>query len=94
MTILTCATYIIAIVFMCVMIFIGIWLFIIAIKAYNQIKYKNFILEKIYEKLDKYADNKFSFDEFKYYLNLNKDNDMQNVSASKINNIKDYEKFQ
>ena len=33
---------------MVLFMFIGIWLFIVALKAYHQLKYKNFILEKIY----------------------------------------------
>lgn len=46
---ITCS---IAILFMSVGIFIGIWLFIVALKAFRQLKYKNYILEKIYQKLD------------------------------------------
>ena len=46
---ITCS---IAILFMSVGIFIGIWLFIVALKAFRQLKYKNYILEKIFEKLD------------------------------------------
>ena len=52
MSILYGATCIVGIVFMSVFIFIGIWLFIIALKAYHQLKYKNFILEKIYQKIN------------------------------------------
>ncbi|MGL4454042.1 MAG: hypothetical protein ACRCTZ_23065 [Sarcina sp.] len=44
---MTIAVQIIAILFMLTLIFIGIWSFIIANKAYNQFKYKNYLLEKI-----------------------------------------------
>lgn len=45
------STLIIAIIFMLTFMFIGIWLFIVALKAYNQLCYKNYILEKIYQKI-------------------------------------------
>ncbi|MGL4654516.1 MAG: hypothetical protein ACRCWM_01315 [Sarcina sp.] len=44
---MTIAVQIIAILFMLTLMFIGIWSFIIANKAYNQFKYKNYLLEKI-----------------------------------------------
>lgn len=47
MSFLMGATFIIGIIFMLTFMFIGIWLFIIALKAYNQLRYKNYILEKI-----------------------------------------------
>ena len=52
MSVLFGASCIIGILFMVTFMFIGIWLFITALKAYHQLKYKNFILEKIYQKLD------------------------------------------
>lgn len=45
------STLIIAIIFMLTFLFIGIWLFIVALKAYKQLCYKNYILEKIYQKI-------------------------------------------
>jgi hypothetical protein len=39
------------IIFMLILIFIGIWLLVLANKAYKQLKYKNYILEKINEKI-------------------------------------------
>lgn len=51
MSILYGATCIVGIIFMTAFLFIGIWLFITALKAYNQLRYKNYILEKIYEKI-------------------------------------------
>lgn len=46
-------TCIVAIFFMLSIIFIGIWLLITAIKTFGQIKYKNYILEKIQQNLEK-----------------------------------------
>ena len=44
---MTLAVQVVAILFMLIMIFLGIWSFVIANKAYRQIKYKNYLLEKI-----------------------------------------------
>lgn len=44
---MTIAVQIISILFMLTLMFIGIWSFIIANKAYNQLKYKNYLLEKV-----------------------------------------------
>ncbi|PRR80715.1 hypothetical protein [Clostridium vincentii] len=52
MSILYGATCIVGIIFMLTFMFIGIWLFITALKAFQQLRYKNYILEKIYQKLD------------------------------------------
>lgn len=45
------AVQIIGILFMLTLMFIGIWSFVLANKAYNQIKYKNYLLEKISNRL-------------------------------------------
>ncbi len=45
MSILFGASCVVAIIFMTTFMFIGIWLFITALKAYRQLKYKNYILE-------------------------------------------------
>lgn len=58
MNILYGAACILGILFMLVFTFIGIWLFIVALKAFKQLKYKNYILEKIYQKLDKLTSDK------------------------------------
>ena len=52
MSILYGATCIVGIIFMLTFMFVGIWLFIIALKSFQQLRYKNYILEKIYQKLD------------------------------------------
>ena len=38
---------IISIIFMLIAMFIGIWGFILMMKMYNQLKYRNYILEKL-----------------------------------------------
>ncbi len=79
MSILYGATCIVGIIFMCVFIFIGIWLFIIALKSYRQLRYKNYILEKIYQKIDFNHNSKnddILSDSIDFFnLNDNSDND-------------------
>ena len=41
------AVEIVAILFMFLFMFIGIWSFVVFIKMYNQIKYRNYIQEKL-----------------------------------------------
>ncbi|NLK95961.1 MAG: hypothetical protein GX275_12380 [Clostridiales bacterium] len=57
MDILFTITCIVGIVFMCIFSFIGIWLFVIALKSYRQLRYKNYILEKIYQKIGTNSNN-------------------------------------
>lgn len=45
------AVQIVTIIFMITFIFIGIWSFIILNKGYHQLRYKNYILEKIENRL-------------------------------------------
>ena len=52
MSILYGATCVVGIIFMLTFMFVGISLFITALKSFQQLKYKNYILEKIYQKLD------------------------------------------
>ncbi|AIY84103.1 MAG: hypothetical protein KIB43_11135 [Clostridium baratii] len=84
---LTGSVCIIGIIFMLTFMFIGIWLFIVALKAYNQLRYKNYILEKISHNLDLLCktNQDFSFDDF-----LTEEN-AQNFNRSDINKIKDFE---
>lgn len=66
---MTLAVQVIAILFMLTMMFLGIWSFVIANKAYRQIKYKNYLLEKIahnislIRKKDKIFDNLTDIDD-------------------------------
>ncbi|HEY5525209.1 MAG TPA: hypothetical protein VIK26_07735 [Clostridium sp.] len=62
MSILYDATCVVGIIFMLTFMFVGIWLFIIALKAFQQLRYKNYILEKIYQKLDILAKKVKEFD--------------------------------
>lgn len=84
---LTGSVCIIGIIFMLTFMFIGIWLFIVALKAYNQLRYKNYILEKISHNLDLLCktNQDFSFDDF-----LTEEN-AQNFNRSDMNKIKDFE---
>lgn len=87
MEFLTGSVCIIGIIFMLTFMFIGIWLFIVALKAYNQLRYKNYILEKISHNLDLLCktNQDFSFDDF-----LTEEN-AHNFNKSEINKIKDFE---
>ncbi|MDQ0150663.1 hypothetical protein ACFO6R_06980 [Eubacterium multiforme] len=88
MTFLVGAVSIIGILFMLTFMFIGIWLFIIALKAYNQLRYKNYILEKMNQKLDALYVNKgnYSYDDF-----LNEENS-EDFNIHDLDNVKDFEK--
>lgn len=87
MEFLTGSVCIIGIIFMLTFMFIGIWLFIVALKAYNQLRYKNYILEKISHNLDLLCktNQDFSFDDF-----LTEEN-AQNFNKSDMNKIMDFE---
>ena len=90
MSILYAATCIVGIVFMGLFMFIGIWLFIVALKAYHQLKYKNFILEKIYEKMNNdknTVDNDALSDTFDFF-DLEKENNKNNFNLSEVRNDK------
>ncbi|MBD7913124.1 MULTISPECIES: hypothetical protein [Clostridium] len=91
MSFLLGATCIVGITFMIVFMFIGIWLFVATLKAFHHLKYKTFLLEKIYHKLDNLGninhDSQIKSD------SLNNDNidffdinEEENVSS--LNNIK------
>ncbi|MGG7079234.1 hypothetical protein [Clostridium sardiniense] len=79
---------VIGILFMLTFMFIGIWLFIIALKAYNQLRYKNYILEKMSQKLDTLCINNqgYSYEDF-----LN-DETPDGFNISDLDNVKDFEK--
>lgn len=57
------AFLIVGILFMCTFMFIGIWSFIIHIKNYRQIRYQNYILEKMHQKLSSISDNMSNSDD-------------------------------
>lgn len=90
MSILFAATCIIGIICMIVFMFIGIWLFIVALKAFNQLRYKNYILEKINHNLTTLSkkDN-FSVNDFDDISeNNNEDEDLNISSFDNIKNLK------
>ncbi|MDZ4993127.1 hypothetical protein GNF80_09110 [Clostridium perfringens] len=76
---MTLAVQVIAILFMLTMMFLGIWSFIIANKAYRQIKYKNYLLEKIAHNISLIRNKEKIFD------NLNDMNDSVSYSEMKEN---------
>lgn len=90
MSVLFGATCIIGIVFMLVFMFIGIWLFIVALKAYNQLRYKNYILEKINQSLNNLCEkNNMPTEDFNFYdYTNNEDNEETVTSFDNIKNIK------
>ncbi|MDB2092597.1 MAG: hypothetical protein E6423_14810 [Clostridium sp.] len=96
MSILFGASCVVAIIFMVTFMFIGIWLFITALKAYRQLKYKNYILEKIYQKLDFLSQNQSNYvtddkadlipSDFMDFFGV------ENEDSSNIDNIKDFDR--
>ncbi|ELC8443537.1 hypothetical protein QYB59_002603 [Clostridium perfringens] len=76
---MTLAVQVIAILFMLTMMFLGIWSFVIANKAYRQIKYKNYLLEKIAHNISLIRNKEKIFD------NLNDMNDSVSYSEIKEN---------
>ena len=88
MSILYGATCIVGIIFMLTFMFVGISLCVTSLKAFQQLRYKNYILEKIYQKLDilvkkssivpsqKEEDSKENEDEF----DLNPEDKVSNLS--------------
>lgn len=87
------ACAIVGIVFMCVFMFLGIWLFVAALKSFRQQRYNNYILEKIYQKLSKISDSLSKDDEKSYsYLMGEEDFDFKENSDEKIDNITSFNK--
>lgn len=76
---MTLAVQVVAILFMLIMIFLGIWSFVIANKAYRQIKYKNYLLEKIAHNISLIRNKEKIFD------NLNAMDDSVSYSEIKEN---------
>ena len=100
MKFLTCAFFIVSIVFMSIFIFLGIWSFVIYLKSYRQKRYQNYILEKINQKLSLLCDNTDNSDKNKYaYLTGEEDFDFadeDNIKSDedniKLDNITDLNK--
>lgn len=97
MSVLFGASCIVAIIFMVTFMFIGIWLFIIALKAFRQLKYKNYILEKIYQKLDSISQSYNSIPKDEKADVITRDFldffDLDNEeNSSNVENIKDFDR--
>ena len=90
MSALYATTCIIGIICMAVFMFISIWLFIVALKAFNQLKYKNYILEKINQNLSVLSNKEsFSIDNLDFDENTNETyNEDEDVNISSFENIK------
>lgn len=88
------AFLIVSIVFMCIFMFIGIWVFVVYLKSYRQSRYQNYILEKISQKLSLICDNMDnSGKDDKYaYLTGDEDFEFSDDESSNINNITDFTK--
>lgn len=89
------AFIIVAILFMAVFMFIGIWSFIVYLKSYRQTRYQNYILEKITQQLALIS-NKMTVsneDTDKYaYLTGEEDFEFNDANDDKINNITEFNK--
>ncbi len=90
MSALYATTCIIGIICMAVFMFIGIWLFIVALKAFNQLKYKNYILEKINHNLSVLSNKEnLSIDNLNLDDNTSETyNEGEDVNISSFENIK------
>lgn len=94
MDILTGAFLIVAIIFMCVFIFIGIWSFIVFLKSFRQSRYRNYILEKIYQKLSIISDSLSKDDGKNNYAYLTGEEDIFEINEDNknIDNIDEFTK--
>lgn len=88
MTVLYAITCGVGILFMITFMFIGIWLFIATLKAFQQLRYRNYILEKIYSKMDN-LNNKNIYSEENLEDEFNVlDFDDEDTTHSNLKNIK------
>ena len=77
---------IMSIIFMLTLMFIGIWGFILMIKMYNQLKYRNYILEKLSQNVYMLTSKIHESDGSKSFMS--KDNDSINEVVKNITNFK------
>ena len=86
---------IIAILFMLVFMFIGIWLFIVAIKSHKQLRYQNYILEKICQKINILSEkmnlNETQNDNLDYFNNdlISDESNENSVNDNTVDNVFD-----
>lgn len=88
MNFLVVSALVIGILFMLTFMFIGIWLFVIALKTYNKFCYNNYILEKISENL---RNLNLDREEYSYEDFLN-DNTQDEFDIPELSNVKDFGK--
>ncbi len=76
---------IIGIIFMVTFIFIGVWSFIILTKVYDQLKYKNYLIEKINHNLSLKNNCNSTHSTYKKTTDLDKENlpDSDGISLDK-----------
>uniref|UniRef100_UPI0020794E68 hypothetical protein n=1 Tax=Clostridium sp. ZBS13 TaxID=2949971 RepID=UPI0020794E68 len=67
--------------------FIGIWLFIVAIKSHNPLQYQNYILEKICQNLNALSNNMYFNEAIKDNTNYSKDD----CDLNRTNEDSDYD---
>ena len=79
---------IIGLIFMLVVIFLAIWAFVIANNAYSQLKYQNYLLEKLVQSIHTLANKSLNNDiKTNFEENINED-----IGNSKNFNIERVEK--
>ncbi|WP_297522432.1 hypothetical protein [uncultured Clostridium sp.] len=88
---MTIAVQIIGVLFMLTLMFIGIWSFIIANKSYNQLKYKNYLLEKIASHLALLTEKSLSDNSPIKIENANNDEEIDSLKSEEeiLENIKE-----
>ncbi|MBE6072737.1 MAG: hypothetical protein E7208_12440 [Clostridium butyricum] len=86
---------IVSIIFMCVFMFLGIWLFVVALKAFRHQRYHNYILEKIYQQLSKISDvlsSEVNKNDYSYLIGEEDFNLADDRSTDEIDNVTDFNK--
>ena len=86
---------IVSIVFMCVFMFLGIWLFVVALKAFRHQRYRNYILEKIYQKISRISDSlseENNKNDYSYLIGEEDFDIVDDKNNSKIDNVTDFNK--
>lgn len=84
MSILIWTTCTLGILFMSILSFASIWIVVLSTKAFRQMKYKNYILEKIYSKID--TKPHINTSEVESTLHLDKED-----TTSSIDNLKNFD---
>ena len=80
------AVEIVALLFMITILFIGIWGFVLMIKIYNQMKYRNYILEKLSQNVYSIS-SKISFGDKTAPSSDDQSEDVQDSTLSNITKL-------